>query len=531
MTGASRRGLKPRALPADAREDVTRTAHTSNAAANLEPERPDGNVAARPSLRLAQPALTDIALKARIARWSRAFHTMITFAVAGIILLPTYGGDDHLAGRIATALLGGAIFLLAFRLERRNLAFARLSSLARFIYRARAVALGAIVLGAVSFFLPEVAPSPQRVAGAALAMLIAGAIWGGLTRHLLGGHAVHRVLLVGDGERVGRFLTDFERDPHPEYEVVGVLTDTRSVEDPEADDVGGDTTLDEIIAMFDETIASGTDARVLGTLDDLETVLAAEAIDTVVVSVRRHRLELFSRLSSWNGNVTVQELPAFTEHVFGRVPVDVINAAWFMHLIHPFYRPYSRIVKRAGDLAAVLFILALAAPLLPLAALWIRLVSPEAPVIFRQRRVGEGGREFTLVKFRTMRPGGDGTWTGAKDPRIFRGGSFLRTTRIDELPNLWNILVGHMSFVGPRPEQPRYVAELEQEVPYYQRRHMVKPGLTGWAQVRLGYTDSVDGAASKLGYELYYLKHQSLFLDFVIFVETIRVVFMRFGSR
>jgi lipopolysaccharide/colanic/teichoic acid biosynthesis glycosyltransferase len=108
---------------------------------------------------------------------------------------------------------------------------------------------------------------------------------------------------------------------------------------------------------------------------------------------------------------------------------------------------------------------------------------------------------------------------------------FLRTTRIDELPNLWNILRGHMSFVGPRPEQPRYVAELEQEVPYYQRRHMVKPGLTGWAQVRLGYTDSVDGAASKLGYELYYLKHQSVFLDFVIFLETIRVVLMRFGSR
>jgi lipopolysaccharide/colanic/teichoic acid biosynthesis glycosyltransferase len=283
--------------------------------------------------------------------------------------------------------------------------------------------------------------------------------------------------------------------------------------------------------MFDETTERGVNARVLGTLDELETVLAAEAIDTVVVSVRRNRLELFSRLAGWKGAVTVQELPAFSEHVFGRVPVDVINAAWFMHMIHPFYRPYSRVVKRAGDIVAASLIMLLTLPLLPITALWIRLLSPEAPVLFRQNRVGEGGREFTLMKFRTMRPGGDGTWTSERDPRIFRGGAFLRSSRIDELPNLWNILLGHMSFVGPRPEQPRYVAELEQEVPYYQRRHMVKPGLTGWAQVRQGYTDTVDGAATKLGYELYYLKHQSLFLDFVIFVETIRVVLLRFGSR
>jgi exopolysaccharide biosynthesis polyprenyl glycosylphosphotransferase len=479
-------------------------------------------------LRLARPAASELALNVRIARWSRALHAAITFAVAAIVFLPAGFHAAPFAERAATSLIAGAIFLLAFRQERRNVAFARLSSLARFIYRARAVTIASVLLGAASYYVPWIAATPYRVLLAAIAMLGAGALWGGLTRHLLGGHAVHRVLLVGDGERVGRFLADFERDPHPEYEVVGLLTDTgRGL--PE--DVAGDTTLDEIIAMFDETTQAGVDARVLGTLDDLETVLASEAIDTVAVSVRRNRLELFSRLSSWGGNVSVQELPAFSEHVFGRVPVDVINAAWFMHLIHPFYRPYSRFVKRIGDLVAASLIGLLALPLIPLTWAWIRIASPEAPAFFRQTRVGEGGREFTLVKFRTMRPGGDGSWTLDNDPRIFRGGIFLRKTRIDELPNLWNILRGHMSFVGPRPEQPRYVAELEQDVPYYQRRHMVKPGLTGWAQVRLGYTDSVDGAANKLGYELYYLKHQSLFLDFVIFVETIRVVLMRFGSR
>lgn len=472
-----------------------------------------------------------MALNVRIAQWSRGLHTLITFAVAAVVFLPGGAGAEGLGARAACALFAGCTFLLAFRLERRNVAFARLSAFARSIYQVRAVVLGALVFGAVGYFAPSIAPSPQRVLVAAVAMLLAGGLWGALTRSLLGGRAVHRVLLVGDGERVGRFLSEFDADPHPDYEIVGLLTDTARGVDTANGDVDGGTTLDEIIAMFDETTESGVNARVLGTLDELETVLAAEGIDTVVVTVNRNRLQLFSRLSSWSGDITVQELPAFSEHVFGRVPVDVINAAWFMHMIHPFYRPYSRVLKRIGDVAAASFIGLLALPIWPLAALWIRIMSPEAPVLFRQNRIGEGGREFTLVKFRTMRPGGDGTWTSERDPRIFHGGAFLRSTRIDEIPNLWNILRGHMSFVGPRPEQPRYVAELEQAVPYYQRRHMVKPGLTGWAQVRLGYTDSVDGAANKLGYELYYLKHQSLFLDFVIFVETVRVVLFRFGSR
>ena len=517
VSGSSvpKRALEPEAAP-DHRVDAPADA----ARADLR----------RARLRLAAPVARERALSTRVARWSRGFYAIITAAIAVFTFLPVDAVGTPLTDRALTSAVAAVVFLAAFRIERRNIAFARLSALASVIYKTRAVALGSLVFGAAVYYVPHLSATPQRVAMAGVVMLGAGALWGTLTRRLLGGHAVHRVLFVGDGERVGRFLTEFERDPHPEYELVGMLTDTSAALDAD-DDVGPDTTLDEIIAMFDETVDGGTDARVLGTLDDLESVLASEAIDTVVVSVRRHRLELFSRLSGWTGDISVQELPAFSEHIFGRVPVDVINAAWFMHLIHPFYKPYSRGVKRAGDLLAASCIGLLALPVIPLAALWIRMASPNAPVLFRQERVGEGGRPFTLVKFRTMHPGGDGSWTMDTDPRIFRGGIFLRRTRIDELPNLWNILRGHMSFVGPRPEQPRYVAELEQAVPYYQRRHMVKPGLTGWAQVRLGYTDSVDGSADKLGYELYYLKHQSLFMDFVIFVETIRVVLLRFGSR
>lgn len=468
-----------------------------------------------------------MALATRVTRWSRLLHAALAFCVVASVF-----AHEPAPQSLVTALVAGLTFLLAFRLERRTLAFARLSTLARTIHQGRAVALGAVVLGACGTFIPWLELEPQRIALAAGLLLATSALWGWLTRNLLAGHRVHRVLLVGDGTRVARFLSDFAADAHPEYEIAGLLTDTgRGL----PDDVEPDTTLDEIVAMFDEaTATSGANARVLGTLDDLETVLAAEAVDTVVVSVRRNRLELFSRLSAWPGTVTVQELPAFSEHVFGRVPVDVINAAWFMHMIHPFYRPYSSIVKRWADLVTSLVIGLLALPLLPAIAVWIRVASPDGPVLFRQLRVGEGGREFTLVKFRTMRVSAESDgpkWAGARDSRVFRGGHFLRRTRLDELPQLWNILAGHMSFVGPRPEVPAFVADLEQEIPYYQRRHMVKPGLTGWAQVRLGYTDSVDGAATKLGHELYYLKHQSLFLDFVILVETVRVVLMRFGSR
>ena len=431
--------------------------------------------------------------------------------------------------RVAGALAAGAVFLAAFRLERRNATFARLSGLAQTVYRAKAVLTGAFALGAVAYFVPWLHLQPARVGVTAIALIVVSAAWSGLTRQLLGGRRVHRTLIIGDGEKVGRFVAEFSSDPHPEYELAGLLTET-GAGIPE--DVDGDTTLDEIVSMFDESAAE-YGGRVLGNLDDLETVLAAEAIDTVVVSVRRNRLELFARLSAHSGDITVQELPAFSEHVFGRVPVDVINAAWFMHMIHPFYRPYSRVSKRVADLLASAAIGLCALPVVPFVALFVKLTS-RGPVLYSQTRVGEFGREFRIYKFRTMRVDAEANgaqWAQQNDPRVTPIGNILRTTRLDEIPQLWNILRGQMSFVGPRPERPEFVTELEQSVPYYQRRHLVKPGLTGWAQVRLGYADSVDGAANKLGFELYYLKHQSIFLDFVIFIETIRVVMVRFGSR
>lgn len=491
-----------------------------------EPER------GRARLRAAAPEAMYAARSARVARAARLLNAVLIFVVAGNVMVVGVH-DVPLVQRLMGAALSGVIWIAAYRAARRDVTFARLSSFARAIYQARAVAMGAVLSGAAAYFIPWLQLAPERVLLTAGAIFVVAAVWGFITTRLLGGVHVHRALLIGDGEQVGRFVREFADDPHPGYQIVGLLTDRTA--EPAADDtvVDEDTTIRQIVEMFDGASVDLGGVPILGDVADLESVLAAEAIDTVVMAVRRNRLEVFARLSAWGGNITVQELPAFSERVFGRVPIDVINAAWFMHMIHPFYRPYSRAVKRAVDIVAALVIGALALPLLPLCAALVKLTS-RGPMLYSQVRVGERGREFRIYKFRTMRTDAEAAgaqWAQRNDPRVTRTGNFMRTTRLDELPQLWNILRGQMSFVGPRPERPEFVGDLEAQLPYYQRRHLVKPGLTGWAQVRHGYADTVDAAAFKLGYELYYLKHQSLFLDFVICVETVRVVLLRFGSR
>ena len=493
------------------------------------PEHRDGG-RDRPALRLAAGSGDTRPRVGSVARLARIFNALLICSVTINVMVVATSRVAEPQAWIAAG-VAATVWIVAFRRLRREATFARLSVIARFVYQSRAVMLGAAFMSAVAFLVPWLELHPRSVIEVAAVLLIISALWGFLTSRLLDARLMHRVLLVGDGEQVGRFMREFSEDPHPEYRVVGLLTDQ------DADDAAslpdGDTTLQQIVEMFDGATTDLGGIPVLGTLSDLENVLAAESIDTVVVSVRRNRLDLFSRLSSWEHNITVQELPEFSEQVFGRVPIDVINAAWFMHMIHPFYRPYSRAVKRIVDIMVSLVIGVLALPLLPVIALLVKATSA-GPVFYSQVRVGERGREFRIHKFRTMSVDAESSgaqWAARRDPRVTPIGGFLRVTRLDELPQLWNILLGQMSFVGPRPERPEFVGALEERLPYYQRRHLVKPGLTGWAQVRHGYADTVDAAGYKLGYELYYLKHQSLFLDMVILVETVRVVLMRFGSR
>jgi sugar transferase (PEP-CTERM system associated) len=232
--------------------------------------------------------------------------------------------------------------------------------------------------------------------------------------------------------------------------------------------------------------------------------------------------------------VRVSDLSGFFERMRGEVPIESLKASWLIYG-DGFRQGFARrFAKRAFDIAASAGLLVLAAPVMALTVLAI-LLEGGGPVIFRQERVGRGGRSFTLLKFRSMRhdaeAGGKAQWASEKDDRVTPVGRVIRKLRIDELPQLFNVLAGEMSLVGPRPERPCFVAELATEIPFYELRHSVKPGITGWAQVRWTYTASVEDAKRKLQFDLYYVKNHSLALDLLIAIETVRVVLFAKGSR
>ncbi len=225
---------------------------------------------------------------------------------------------------------------------------------------------------------------------------------------------------------------------------------------------------------------------------------------------------------------------AFWEQHLGRVNLDRIDVGWFLHAEGFSNGLLSRAIKRAIDITVSLLLLTLTLPLMLGVGILIKLDS-RGPVLYRQQRVGRYGQHFTLLKFRSMRvdaePEGAPRWAAKRDPRITRVGALIRSTRIDELPQLLNVLHGEMSLIGPRPERPHFVAQLAQVIPFYNERNYVKPGITGWAQVNFPYGASIEDAREKLSYDLYYVKNRSTFLDLLILVATIRVILFREGAR
>jgi sugar transferase (PEP-CTERM system associated) len=260
-----------------------------------------------------------------------------------------------------------------------------------------------------------------------------------------------------------------------------------------------------------------------------------ERVTEIVVAVdeRRQSFRIADLLECKMSGVHVIDLLGFLERETGRVKVDLLNPSWLI------FESFSRINKndiwfRMLDVlgAAALFLLAL--PVMMLVAAAIAL-DDGRPVLYRQRRVGLRGREFTLYKFRSMRRDaedeGKALWAMREDSRVTRVGKFLRKTRLDELPQLLNVLRGDMSFVGPRPERPEFVADLTSKIPYYQERHYVKPGITGWAQLCYPYGASEKDAFAKLEFDLYYIKNRSLVFNIIILLQTVEVVLWQKGSR
>jgi len=257
----------------------------------------------------------------------------------------------------------------------------------------------------------------------------------------------------------------------------------------------------------------------------------------IIVAVRDQRggvVPMDQLLECRLAGVPVQTMETFYEKLRGRVPVDALKGSWLIYgngFRHSWLR---NLEKRFVDVTASLVLLAVGLPVMVLAAIAIVLESG-FPIFYRQERVGRGGKTFTVWKFRSMRTDaeadGQARWAVAGDSRITRVGRFLRKTRIDEMPQLFNVLKGDMSLVGPRPERPTFVADLAKEIPFYNARHSVKPGVTGWAQVRFTYGASIEDAKKKLEYDLYYVKNHSLVLDILILIETVRVVLFQEGAH
>ena len=249
---------------------------------------------------------------------------------------------------------------------------------------------------------------------------------------------------------------------------------------------------------------------------------------------RRNSLPLKDLLRVKTKGVDVADFSSFLEREMGRVDLDTLNPSWLIFSDgFSAGRRLSSIAKRAFDIVASLLLLVVGLPLIGLFALLVKLES-DGPAFFRQKRVGLYGQEFTLIKLRSMRSdaeAGGSKWAEKDDPRITRVGRFIRMVRIDELPQVWSVLKGEMSFVGPRPEVPAFVTMLDKELPYYAERHVVKPGITGWAQINYPYGASTEDARHKLEYDLYYAKNYTPFLDLLILIQTARVILWPEGAR
>ena len=269
-------------------------------------------------------------------------------------------------------------------------------------------------------------------------------------------------------------------------------------------------------------------------LDLLAMARDVNASEIVIASEDRRGLPVHQLLQCKLSGVRVTDYVDFYERESGRVDLTALRPSWFIFSDGFRTGPIVEGVKRTFDVLIALLTLTLVFPIFALTAIAIKMEG-RGPILYRQERVGLRGQVFTLLKFRSMAQdaevAGSPVWAAQRDPRITRVGWFIRKTRIDELPQLYNVLRGHMSFVGPRPERPYFVNRLAQSIPYYQERHAVKPGITGWAQVNYPYGASLEDARNKLSYDLYYLKNRGLFLDLIILIRTVRVVLWPDGAR
>jgi sugar transferase (PEP-CTERM system associated) len=315
-----------------------------------------------------------------------------------------------------------------------------------------------------------------------------------------------RVYVLGTGEKAQRLLNGLRRRPELGVEVIGWTGDIEG-------------------ELKRESVAG----HLLG-------VAREKGVHRVIVAMpdRRGTLPVEELLDLRLAGVKVEEAASWLEKISGRIEVDQLYPSWLIFVDGFRFSTFFRLVRRLLNFSVALLGLLLAVPLVPFIVLAIRLDSA-GPVIYRQKRVGRRGVAFYCYKFRTMRQDAEAdtgaTWAADDDPRITRVGKFLRSSRLDEIPQLWCVLKGDMHFVGPRPERPEFVEWLSTEIPYYGVRHVVRPGITGWAQVQYKYGNTKEDAREKLQYDLFYIKNASLGLDLLIMFQTIKIVLLGRGAQ
>jgi exopolysaccharide biosynthesis polyprenyl glycosylphosphotransferase len=430
--------------------------------------------------RAAQIVLAALALLA----WGVAFGATATGLIAA-------GASTAIAWLVGSSLLrdrGEYHRALAVRLFRHAQAATLVTAL--------------VVAGAA---LLDTGAEPLRLVAASLIGFLAVAGWDVRRHRTRTTERPLRVLGLGAGEEAARLAAEFDKREAHGVELVGFVGNLSHAVLP-----------------------------VLGELDALSEVVRKNDIDAIVLTASRQRLPLLEHLLDVDRTPAVLELTDLYERAFGCVPVEEINAAWFIEALALQRRLQNSTPRRFADLVVSVLAGVFLAPLMLLVALAIKLDSP-GPVLYRQVRVGEGGRRFTIVKFRSMRTDAEASgapqWATERDPRVTRVGAIIRRCRIDELPQLWNVVRGEMALVGPRPERPELVAEIARQLPFYEPRHLVRPGITGWAQVYAPYAASVEETLEKLSYDLYYVKHQSFATDAGIMLSTLGVMAGGRGAR
>lgn len=374
-----------------------------------------------------------------------------------------------------------------------------------------AISLGIIALAFIDFLLQADAfwrSTLVYAMGFAIVVLVVDRL---ALNSFLGSSAFRRrVMVLGAGDRAER-LRELAERPESGFVIVSYI----SMSEPER--------------VVQEAIAREA-------IHDLGRFVENLGVSEVVLALqeRRNSLPLKDLLRMKTKGVHVNDFSSFLERETGCVDLDTVNPSWLIFSDgFSSARMLSSAVKRVFDIIASLILLILTLPIIALFALLVKLDS-KGPAFFRQERVGLYGQTFRLIKLRSMSVDAekDGArWAEENDPRITRVGRFIRKVRIDELPQTWSVLKGHMSFVGPRPEVPQFVESLEEDIPFYGERHMVKPGITGWAQINYPYAASSEDSRKKLEYDLYYAKNYTPFLDLVILLQTVRVILWPEGAR